>query len=184
MTAPDTANSAASRARRTITGMLSTSRRVKVAAAAALVAAVGAGLVPLALHGDDHAPTTPAKPVSEYTVLAPADGTLRVKGVEVPQLAGACQGESCRYTTQDGHAQLPVITVDTKTRRIPVKAAQSSTFAVSAFNTAKPSAPVSLGYASGFLLVDSASPGTYQVSLSGDRGGIWQFTLKVAKPKA
>ena len=181
--APTAATSDAAVARRTVIGMRIGSWPRPAHVVLALAGTLAAAGLTLALtHGQSPSkPTTPTRPVSQYTVLAPADGTLRVGTVDVPQLAGACQADSCRYTPQSGHTQLPVVKVDTNTRRVQIKAAKSSTFAVSAFNTKKPSSPVSLGYAAGALLIDDAAPGTYQVSLSGDRGGIWQFTLKVAK---
>ena len=163
---------AGSRTRRTTAGVL----------AGIVLATAAAGAV---TAFDDRAPTRPAPtstPTVAYSVQAPDDGSLRVGDATVRQLAGTCtDAGQCRYAPVEDD-QLPTVTVPAGTDTLPVKAAQSVAFTVSAFNTHKPTAPVTIGFAGGALLLDQVKAGTYQVSVTGERGGIWQFVLKVTKP--
>lgn len=156
---------------RTLTGVL-------------LVAAVALAVL-MTTHHDNNSALTDnhAQPAGQFTVIAPADGQLTVGSVPVRQLAGSCQSaDVCRYANV-GSADQPVVTVSAGTKIVPVMAKESSAFSVSAFNVTDPAAPVSVGFARGNLLLDAVKVGQYQVSIHGDRGGVWQFQLKVAKTK-
>lgn len=110
------------------------------------------------------------------TVLAPADGALRVGATEVPQMAGVCGAQDgsdvCRYTNV---ANLPTVLAATN---LPVRSGQSSVFQLSIFNVNQPSAAASARISGGMFVTSGLAPGLYQATVKGDAGGTWQFLAR------
>ena len=107
-------------------------------------------------------------------VVAPLDADLVVGATTVPQVQGSCvEKGACRYITPE---PLPAVAV-TVGQDVSVKAGQSRQFNFAV--GAGPSPVPVLKVVDDKLLVSAATPGTWQVTVAGNAGGVWMMQLTV-----
>lgn len=168
---------AGARKRPSTEGSRRTRRPVAVLAVGAVL--VGAGVTAAALTGGSR--PAPVKAGPSVTLLAPADGDLKVGGVVIKQMVGSCDASSCYHVPPAKPSTVKAVTGGS----IKLGAGQSNLFSVGAYNIDKRSQQVPMLVREGALHLQGVAPGTYQVTIAGQpKGGMWQFTLKVAKKRA
>lgn len=133
----------------------------------------------LALRGDSEPSAPQVSAESNFKVVDPEDGQLAVAGKTTRQLAGSCDAKGCLY---EPTGQTISVSADADSISIPMKASKSKTLSIAATPLEGQSDYV-FTHAQGRLNFNDSKPGSYQVTVTGDNGAVWQFNLTLRTTK-